>query len=285
VPVSADLAGRTIVITGATSGLGASAARTLAARGATVVPTGRSPQRAAVLSAELGVEVPVADFARFAEVRELAAHLLDRCPRIDVLVHNAGGMVPVRSDTEDGHETTIQTNYLAAFLLQSILHDRLAESGANIVVTSSIAHRAGRIRLDDLDTRRHRYSAGAAYGAAKLADLLFSREIARRAERTGITSVAFHPGAVASDFGRGATGPAGFVYHSALGRRLFTIDNDTGAEPLVHLATMADPHTVNGQYFNRLKPNASTSAQARDAELGTRLWTTTEELLGDQADR
>jgi NAD(P)-dependent dehydrogenase (short-subunit alcohol dehydrogenase family) len=281
--MSDDLSGRTVVITGATSGIGAAAARTLAGRGATVVATGRSPQRAAALSAELGVEVLTADFARFADVRELAARLLERCPRIDVLVHNAGAMVPVRSDTEDGHETTIQTNYLAPFLLQSLLHERLAESRANVIVTSSVAHRAGRIRLDDLEYRERRYSAGAAYGAAKLADLLFSREIARRAEQTGITSVAFHPGSVASDFGREATGPARFVYHTALGRRLFTIDNDRGADPLVHLAAEADAHAVNGQYFSKMKPDASTSKQARDAQLGTRLWTVTEQLLGQPA--
>jgi NAD(P)-dependent dehydrogenase (short-subunit alcohol dehydrogenase family) len=188
-------------------------------------------------------------------------------------------MVPVRSDTEDGHETTFQTNYLAPFLLQSLLHERLAESRAHVVVTSSVAHRAGRIRLDDLEYRKRRYSAGAAYGAAKLADLLFSREIAGRAERTGVTSVAFHPGAVASDFGRGAKGPAGLVYHTALGRRLFTIDNDEGARPLVHLAAEVDPRAVNGQYYNKLKADASTSGQARDAELAARLWTATEELL------
>ncbi|GAA3389040.1 SDR family NAD(P)-dependent oxidoreductase [Cryptosporangium minutisporangium] len=277
--MTGDLTGKTIVITGATSGIGASAAHTLTQRGATVVPTGRSPQRAAALSEELGLEVLTADFARFADVRALAERILDRCPRIDVLVHNAGGMVPVRSDTTDGHETTLQTNYLAPFLLQSLLHDRLAESRAHTIVTSSVAHRAGKIRLDDLEFRERRYSAGAAYGAAKLADLLFSREIARHAEQTGITSVAFHPGAVASDFGRGATGPAGLVYNTALGRRLFTIDNDEGARPLVHLAADTDPRTVNGQYFNKLKPDASTSAQARDADLGTRLWATTEELL------
>lgn len=281
--MSGDLAGKTIVITGATSGIGASAARTLVDRGATVVPTGRSPERAAALAADLGVEVPLADFARLADVRELAARLLDRCERIDVLVHNAGGMVPVRSDTEDGHETTFQTNYLAPFLLQSLLHERLAESRANVIVTSSVAHRTGQIRLDDLEYRERRYSAGGAYGAAKLADLLFSREIARRAEQTGITSVAFHPGAVASDFGRGATGPAKLVYHTALGRRLFTIDNDAGAAPLVYLAAEADPLAVNGQYFNKLKPDASTSAQARNTELGTRLWATTEALLGQPA--
>ncbi|SHN13752.1 NAD(P)-dependent dehydrogenase, short-chain alcohol dehydrogenase family [Cryptosporangium aurantiacum] len=274
-----DLAGKTIVITGATSGIGASAARTLAGRGATVVPTGRSPERAAALSAELGTEVPIADFARFSDVRALAAQVLDRCPRIDVLVHNAGGMVPERSDTEDGHETTLQTNYLAPFLLQSLVHERLAESRALVIVTSSVAHRAGQIRLDDLEYRKRRYSAGVAYGTAKLADLLFSRELARRAEQTGITSVAFHPGAVASDFGRGTTGAAGLVYNTALGRRLFTIDNDEGARPLVHLAADVVPQAVNGQYYNKLKPDASTSAQARDADLAQRLWEATEELL------
>jgi NAD(P)-dependent dehydrogenase (short-subunit alcohol dehydrogenase family) len=275
-----ELAGKTIVITGATSGIGAAAARALAAQGATVVPVGRSPERAAALSAELGVETLVADFARLAEVRRLAARLLDRCATIDVIAHNAGAMVPDRRHTEDGHEMTFQTNYLAPYLLQALLHDRLAASQANTIVTSSFAHWSGRIRLDDLEFEKRTYSPGLAYSAAKLANVLFSREIARRASRTGITSVAFHPGAVASDFGREAQGINKIVYKTRVGRRLFTVDADAGSRPLVMLAGLSDPQRVNGQYFNRLKPDARTSKQARNETLATELWEATAEILG-----
>lgn len=160
--MATDLTGKTIVITGATSGIGAAAARALTGRGATVVPIGRSPERAAALSAELDVETLVADFANLSDVRRLATGLLDRCPTIDVLAHNAGGTVPEFRRTEDGHETTLQINYLAPFLLQSLLHDRLVASRTNTIVTSSIAHRAGTIRLDDREYDKRRYSAGSA---------------------------------------------------------------------------------------------------------------------------
>lgn len=279
--MAGNLAGKTIVITGATSGIGATAARALIAQGATVVPVGRSAQRAAALSEQLGVETLVADYARFTDVRRLAAELQDRCPTVDVLVHNAGGVVNGRQRTEDGHEMTLQTNYLAPYLLQALLHDRLAASRANVVVTSSAAHRSGRIRLDDLEYDKRRYVAGLAYAAAKLADLLFSRELAHRAKETGITSVAFHPGTVTSDFSRDAKGVNKFVYHTRAGRRLFgAVDNDAGAQPLIALAGLSDPQRVNGQYFDRLKPDAPTSKQAQDAALATRLWETTADMLG-----
>ncbi|MGW3645580.1 SDR family NAD(P)-dependent oxidoreductase [Streptomyces sp. NPDC000878] len=275
--MTGDLTGKTIVITGATSGIGASAARTLAARGATVVPVGRSPQRAAALSAELGTQTLVADFARLSDVRELAARILDRCPTIDVLAHNAGAMIAERRLSEDGHDITFQTNHLAPYLLQALLHDRLSASRANVIVTSSAAHWSGRIQLDDLEFEKRSYST--AYSAAKLANVLFSREIARRASRTNITSVAFHPGTIDSDFGREAKSIGRLIYRTRLGRRLFTKDNEEGARPLVMLAALSDPQKVNGQYVNRLKPNARTSKQAQDEALATQLWETTAKIL------
>jgi NAD(P)-dependent dehydrogenase (short-subunit alcohol dehydrogenase family) len=197
-----DLAGRTVVVTGASSGIGAAAARRLAHRGATVIPVGRSKEATASIAAVVGAEPLTADFARLSEVRALAGRILDRCPAIDVLAHNAGLLAGERRLTEDGHELTWQVNHLAPFLLQHLLHDRLVASGARVVVTSSLGHWAGRIRLDDLDREKRRYSGFAAYADSKLANVLFAREIARRTPETGITAVAFHPGTVASALGR-----------------------------------------------------------------------------------
>jgi NAD(P)-dependent dehydrogenase (short-subunit alcohol dehydrogenase family) len=277
--VTQNLTGKTLVITGASSGIGAVAARRLAQRGATVVPVGRSSATTAAIAADVGTEPLIADYARLADVRALAKQLLERYPTIDVLAHNAGGMLGERRLTEDGHELTMQVNYFAPFLLQHLLHDRLSRSGAHIVVTSSVAHRGGRIDLDDLDFTNGRYSGSSAYNASKLADLLIAREIARRTPQTGITAVAFHPGNVRSGVGREASGMMSLIYITPIGRPLL-IDAEKGAAPLVHLASLADPHSVNGQYFNKLKPNAATSKRARDAELGRALWERTETLLG-----
>ena len=274
-----DMLGKTVVITGASSGIGAAAARELATAGATVVPIGRNAERTTAIADELGVQPLFADFAKLSDVRRLAEQLLERCSVIDVLAHNAGGLIPDRRVTEDGHEMTFQTNYLAPFLLQSLLHDRLSASQARVIVTSSAAHRMGRIELDDLEFARRSYSAFPVYGAAKLADLIFSREIARRTAETGITGVAFHPGLVKSSFAGDAKGLTGLLYRTGL-VGLVSIDNAAGAAPLVHLASIPDAATINGQYFNRLKGNAATSQQANDEVLSRQLWAATEAILG-----
>ena len=147
-PAISDLTGRTAVVTGASAGIGAAAARELAARGATVVVVGRSPEKTAAVAEDLGSLSVVADFAVLDDVRRLATQLLEMCPRIDVLAHNAGAMNQERITTVDGHEKTIQTNYLAPFLLQKLLQDRLSQSHTRVIVTSSVGHWIGRIRLD-----------------------------------------------------------------------------------------------------------------------------------------
>jgi NAD(P)-dependent dehydrogenase (short-subunit alcohol dehydrogenase family) len=274
-----DMIGKTVVITGASSGIGAAAARELAAAGATVVPIGRNPERTTAIADELGVQPLFADFGKLSDVRRLAEHLLERCSVIDVLAHNAGGLIPERQVSQDGHEMTFQTNYLAPFLLQSLLHDRLSASRARVIVTSSAAHRMGHIDLDDLEFSRRTYSPFPVYGAAKLADLIFAREIARRTAETGITGVAFHPGLVTSSFAGDAKGLTGLLYRTGL-IGLVSINNAAGAAPLVHLASVPDATSVNGQYFNRLRGNAATSQQANDEVLSRQLWAATEAILG-----
>ena len=174
---------------------------------------------------------------------------------------------------------TFQTNYLAPFLLQSLLHDRLSASRARVIVTSSAAHRIGRIELDDLEFSRRSYSAFPVYGAAKLADLIFAREIARRTADTGITGVAFHPGLVKSSFAGDAKGLTGLVYRTGL-VGLVSINNAAGAAPLVHLASIPDATVVNGQYFNRLKGDADdVEAGQVIPNLPEQLWAATEAML------
>ncbi|WP_026922194.1 SDR family NAD(P)-dependent oxidoreductase [Glycomyces arizonensis] len=274
-----DLSGKTIVVTGASAGIGAAAARRLAALGATVAVVGRSPERTAAVAESIGARAHLADFARLDDVRALARELLASYERIDVLANNAGGLFTSRRTTADGHETTFQVNHLAPFLLTGLLLDRLAEAPeARVVSTGSMAYRAGRIELDDLDGERRRYSIAAAYAASKLATVLFTRELAHRTAGTGITATAFHPGAVATEVARDNPVTRRLM-RTRLAKRLFATP-DQGAEPLVHLAALADPHAVNGAYFHRLEREAPKNPQANDGELAKRLWERSEALTG-----
>ncbi|MGD7786993.1 SDR family NAD(P)-dependent oxidoreductase [Propionibacteriaceae bacterium Y1700] len=274
-----DLSGRTIVITGASSGIGASAARTLSARGATVIAVGRDAERTTAVAADLGTEPLLADFGRLDDVRSLADALLARLDRIDVLVHNAGAVVHQQRRTVDGFELTIQANCLAPFLLQRLLTERLSDSRAHTVITSSAAHRLGRVDVDTVFEVAPRHRAMAVYGTSKLVDLMWARALARRTAGTGVTAVACHPGVVRSSFADGSPAVMRWFYRSRAGR-LVTISNAEGAEPLVHRASMDRPETVNGQYFDRMTPNARISTQAADDQLGERLWERTEQVLG-----
>jgi len=260
---------RTIVITGASDGIGAAAARALSLAGERVVIVGRSPQKTEAIAAELGVDHFVADFARLAEVRGLAAALLQRYPRIDVLANNAGGIMGDREVTVDGHEKTFQVNHLAPFLLTTLLMDRLIASRATVINTSSTANRFGRIDLDDLENER-KYSPNNAYGDAKLANILFTRELHRRYAARGIVTAALHPGVVATSFSTGSTSIMRVIYQTALKRMLITPEK--GADTLVWLAsTAAGVDWQSGEYYEKRQVH-STNRQASDAGLATALW-------------
>jgi NAD(P)-dependent dehydrogenase (short-subunit alcohol dehydrogenase family) len=278
VSASAGIEGKIIVLTGASSGIGAAAARQLTADGAIVVPVGRSPQKTAALASSIGVEPLIADFAVLDDVRRLADSILQRCPTIDVLVHNAGGTVGHRTMTVDGHELTFQTNHLAPFLLQALLHERVvATPGSRIVVTSSAANRLGHVRLDDLDNRRHHYISFRAYATAKLENILFTKELGRRLAGTTTTAVSFHPGVVATDFARDSA-LLGALYRSIVGQRAM-IPAEAGAAALMSLAERDDIASFQGDYFDRFTPDGRTSRQARDACLASGLWDRSAELL------
>ena len=278
-----DLSGRTIVVTGASAGIGAAAARRLHAAGARVLVVGRDPHKTAAVARDVGEEPLVADFAELAQVRHLAQQILERTDRLDVLADNAGGTFSGRRDTVDGHEKTFQVNHLAPFLLTNLLREVLvATKGSRVVVTSSAGSALGRIDLDDLDLRRRHFFSFAAYSNAKLCNILFARELGRRwgqAAGTGVTATAFHPGMVGSEFGRdSALAGLGLLYRTPL-KKLFTITPEAGAAPLVWLASRPDPGAVDGQYLDRFSPGRP-NRQADDPFLAAGLWERSAAMVG-----
>ncbi|MCQ2000965.1 SDR family NAD(P)-dependent oxidoreductase [Arthrobacter zhaoxinii] len=263
---------KTIVITGASDGIGAAAARRLTENGHHVVVVGRSPEKTAAVAKDTGGEYFLADFADLGSVRTLASELLQRYPRIDVLANNAGAVFGnVRQVTGDGHEMTFQVDYLAPFLLTQLLTDRLLESKGTVINTSSMANRLfGNVDLDDLENENG-YNPSKAYGNAKLEQILFTEEFDRRYRSHGATSTAFHPGVIGSSFSSAEGSAMRAVYQSPLLRRLLPTP-EKGARTLVFLAE-GTPGTdyPTGKYFVRSKV-AKPNKQAGDAALALGLW-------------
>lgn len=270
--------GRTVVITGASDGIGAAAARQLAAGGASVVLVGRSKAKTAAIAEELGAPYHLADFADLDQVRRLASELRAAYPRIDVLANNAGGIMGSRRVTVDGFEKTFQVNHLAPFLLSRLLMPTLIASSASVVQTASIAaHRFGRLDLEDLENRR-RYSPNKAYGDSKLANNLFTKELHRRHHVEGLSAVAFHPGIVATNFASDTTSYFRWIYSTPLARLLLTTPEE-GGRALTWLVD-GTPGTTwrSGAYYERNKV-ATTNPQADDAALARGLWEKSEEMV------
>ena len=266
------MTGRTIVITGASDGLGAAAAKRLSRSGENVVVVGRSPQKTKAVATELGADFMLADFAELAQVRALAEELLARYPRIDVLANNAGGFMGEREVTVDGHEKTFQVNHLAPFLLTTVLLDRLIESQASVLNTSSMGNRLfGHVNIDDLNAERG-YRARKAYGDAKLENILFTKELDRRYHAAGISTAAFHPGSVASNFGsESGSRMIRMVYHTPL-KHLSLNSPEKGSDLLVWLACATPGEDwTSGEYYSG-HSIAKANKQAYDAELARELW-------------
>jgi NAD(P)-dependent dehydrogenase (short-subunit alcohol dehydrogenase family) len=270
-----DIADKTVVITGASDGIGAVAARKLAAQGAHVAIVGRSADKLArvadAVRAASGREPLTlsADFTSLDEVRKLATDLLDRLPQIHVLANNAGGVWPKRVVTADGHEQTFQVNHLAPFLLTALLRDRLAASApARVITTASTAHRGGRLDLDDLDYERRRYGAMQVYGSTKLENILFTRELARRLDGTDVTAVCLHPGTVATGFARDSWWAPIVARYPV---KAFFRTPEQGADTLVWLATAPDDALQAGGYYASRKLGRPTK-QAQDDESAADLW-------------
>ncbi|KAD3633021.1 SDR family NAD(P)-dependent oxidoreductase [Arthrobacter yangruifuii] len=270
---------KTIVITGASDGIGAAAARQLTENGHHVVVVGRSPEKTAAVAKDTGGQYFLADFADLGSVRTLASELLQRYPRIDVLANNAGAIFGnERRQTGDGHEMTFQVNYLAPFLLTQLLTDRLIESKGTVINTSSLANRLfGNVDLDDLENENG-YNPSKAYGNAKLEQILFTEEFDRRYRSHGATSTAFHPGVIGSSFSSAEGSAMRAVYQSPLLRRLLPTP-EKGARTLVYLAE-GTPGTdyPTGKYFVRSKV-ARPNKQAGDAALALGLWNRSVALL------
>jgi len=276
--------GRVCVITGATSGIGRAAASELAALGATLVIVARDPARGAAARDEIvdetgnrEVALEVADLRSQRQVRELAARLMAALPEIHVLVNNAGLTLSERRLTEDGVEETFAVNHLAPFLLTNLLLDRLrASAPARVVTVASAAHRGAAIPFDDLNGERG-FSGWLAYGWTKLANILFTIELARRLEGSGVTATCLHPGVVATGFGR--EGPLLIREFQRFLGRLLLLDPTQGADTLVWLASSPEVAGASGGYYAKRRLQTPSRA-ARDAVAARRLWQESERLTG-----
>jgi retinol dehydrogenase-14 len=274
----------TVLVTGGTSGIGRATAAGLAARGARVAITGRDEVRAEESAHEIRaaaggahVDVFVADLSSQAEVRRLAEDVLRRLPRIDVLINNVGGYWDTRHVTADGLERTFALNHLAPFLLTNLLLDRLEQSmPARVVTVASGAHTAGRIDFDDLQGERG-YSGSRAYSQSKLANVLFTYQLARRLDATSVTANALHPGVVRTSFG--AEDPGGVQRLLVPFMRPFMKTPEQGAATSIHLASSPSVADVTGQYFSDSKPKRSSEA-SKDEAVGARLWRVSADLVG-----
>jgi NAD(P)-dependent dehydrogenase (short-subunit alcohol dehydrogenase family) len=285
------MAGKCVLLTGGTGGIGKATAAGLAALGARVGITGRDRTRADAAAADIGVaggpgvDVFVADMSSQREVRRLAAEVLDAYPRLDVLVNNVGGSWAHRHTTVDGLERTFAVNHLAPFLLTNLVIERLkASAPARVVTVSSAAHTTGRIDFDDLQGEylqgERAYSVQRAYSQSKLANVMFTYELARRLDGTGVTATVLHPGVVRTGFGAEDRGP---MNRLAVLARPFMKSPERGAATSIYLA--ADPMVegVTGRYFVGRSPRAS-SKPSYDTAAAGRLWRISADLVGLPAD-
>lgn len=274
-----DLTGKTCVVTGASAGIGAALARELAARGASLALVARDKDRLADVAEACRVagapEVRVfcCDFASLDAVRDLADQLLEELPRIEVLADNAGLTLTHRQETVDGYEKTFAVNHLAPYLLTRLLLDRLVESApARVVVTASDSHEFGPLDPDDyMSTKAYRPLK--VYGRSKLANILFTTELAHRLEGTGVTANCFHPGFVATSIGRDH--PIGVLVMKLA--KPFIRSPQQGADTGVFLAT-ADV-AENGKYFVKRQVHAVKN-DAQDPKLAQRVWEDSARLVG-----
>lgn len=274
--------GKICMVTGATAGIGLVTARELARKGATIVVVGRDAAkgervvreiRAATGNERVGFQQ--ADLSRQADIRRLAREFAEGHPRLDVLVNNVGAILARRQLSADGIEMTFALNHLSYFLLTDQLLPRLREApGGRILNVSSAAHRGAELDFDDLQCERG-YSGWRAYQRSKLANLLFTYELARRLEGSTVTANALHPGFVASRFGLN-NGPL-FRFGIRVAFMVSAISVDEGAQTSVHLASSPEVEGVNGKYFVKCAP-AESSPASRDPAAARRLWEISESM-------
>jgi NAD(P)-dependent dehydrogenase (short-subunit alcohol dehydrogenase family) len=279
---SGSMSGKVVLITGGTSGIGKATANALAAMGARVVAIGRDEEKGERAVEEIRrdtggeVSLMLADLAVQADIRRLAEEFRERHDRLDVLVNNAGLVQSKRIETPDGIETQLAINHLAPFLLTNLLLDLLkASAPSRIVTVSSDAHRWAKLDLDDLQSRK-RYRGMQVYGTTKLANILFTRELAERLEDTDVTANAMHPGGVNTNFGNNQRGPMSLLFRAF---KPFMRTPEQGADTLIYLASSPEVEGMTGKYVADRKMKVASDA-AYDETLQKKLWEASEELTG-----
>ncbi|WP_431074777.1 SDR family NAD(P)-dependent oxidoreductase [Microbacterium phyllosphaerae] len=276
---------KTIVLTGASDGIGAASARQLAASGHRLILVGRSVEKTRAVAADTGAEWFTADFTRLDDVRELATKIAGAVggDGIDVLANNAGGIFGDQTPTVDGFEKTLQVNHLAPFLLTNLLLPQLRAGHAAIINTSSVAHRLfAKIDIDDLDNRKD-FSANRAYGDAKLANVLFTKSLHTKFHGEGLTSVAFHPGTVQTNFASDSNTLMRFVYRTPL-KRLLLISSEKGGSTLSwFIEGTPDETWISGEYYDERVLTRRVNPRIEDAALAEALWHKSAELVGIDA--
>jgi NAD(P)-dependent dehydrogenase (short-subunit alcohol dehydrogenase family) len=275
--------GKTIVASGATSGIGEAAVLALAGLGARIVFIARDEARAQATMRKLEAKAPrlghrmhLADLSSMAEARKIGRAIAESEPRIDVLINNAGALFAHRRVTPEGLELTFALNHMAYFVLTEALRETLiASAPARIISTSSAAHQGASLDFDDLQSVSS-YRGFRVYGRSKLANILFARELARRLAGTGVTANCLHPGPVATRFGDSSGGFIGRLFPVA---RLFFISPEKGADTIIYLASSPEVATTTGAYFVKRKITEPSQA-ARDDAAAKRLWEASEALAG-----
>ncbi|HXY79063.1 MAG TPA: SDR family oxidoreductase [Candidatus Bathyarchaeia archaeon] len=282
---SVDMSGKTCVVTGANSGIGKETALELARMGARVVLVCRNPEKGEAALADIRrearsaqLDLMIADMSSFASVRALAAQIREKCPRLDVLINNAGAAVPVRALSADGIEMTVAGNHLGAALLTLLLLDLLkASAPARIINVSSEAQRNAKLDMNDLQFERRQYQALAAYGQSKLLMNAFTFELARSLAGTGVTANCLHPGVVRTNIW--PSNPPLF-FKIILGvMKPFMLDSKRGAEVTIYLATSPDVTNITGEYFVKSKV-APSNPLSRDPKVSAEIWQWTTSMVG-----
>jgi NAD(P)-dependent dehydrogenase (short-subunit alcohol dehydrogenase family) len=279
-----SMEGKTCVVTGATSGIGRITAEELASRGARVILVGRSDERGMAAVSQIRdatgseqVEFLRADLSAQAEVRELARRIIERVPRLDVLLNNAGSIFVNRRESVDGIEMTWALNHNSYFLLTNLLLPLLRSSApARIVNVASSAHKGVSLDFDDVQANKGRYRLFRQYQRSKLANILFTYELARRLEGTGVAANTLHPGFVKTNIVN-KEGLFGAIFK--FGAMLAAITPEEGARTSIYLATSPEVAEVSGRYFYKEKP-ADSSPQSLDRTTAGRLWTLSEQMTG-----
>jgi NAD(P)-dependent dehydrogenase (short-subunit alcohol dehydrogenase family) len=280
--------GKTVVATGATSGIGEVAVLALAGLGARIVFIARDEARAQATMQKLEAKAPglshrmhLADLSSMAATRKIGAAIAETEPRIDVLINNAGAMFSDRLVTPEGLELTFALNHMAYFVLTEALREKLvASASARIVSTASNAHEGAKLDFNDLQSANG-YNGFRVYGRSKLANILFTRELARRLAGAGVTANCLHPGFVATRFGHSA---GGWTARIVPFLQAFALSPEKGADTIVYLASSPEVANTTGAYFVKRKVTAP-SAAAQDNAAAKRLWEASEALAGAQSQK